>query len=61
MNSPNYQYWWDKIWTVLTINNWWIKYGRVLTTNTGGKIWKVLTINTGGIKNEHHQLSILAG
>ena len=41
MNSTNYQYWEDKIWTVVTIN-------------TGGKIWTVLTFNTTGAKSEEY-------
>ena len=48
MNINNYQYWWDKIWTVLTIN-------------IGGQKYELLNINTGGIKSELYKLSILVG
>ena len=49
MNITKFQYWWDKIWTGLTINTGGIKY-ELLTT-----------IKIVGIKYEQYLLSILGG
>ena len=52
INNTNYQYWWDKIWTVLTIYSGGIKYELYKLSILSDKIWTFLTINNGGIKYE---------
>ena len=45
MNSSNYQYVWDKIWTVLTLNTGGIKY----------KLYELLTVVAQIMKSTNSQ------